>query len=351
MTIIKALLVLAIGLSGCASSGEPVGEGGQPGAGGAGDGDGGATSSGSFQAGGGTVCHEWQIESYLPGPDATLGTADDVLSGFRTVQEVDDYNVITRSVQLSSAGQDGVWSTADDVIDAETRTVPGEAADTVYEVSYNAPGPDGVWGTDDGVIVAASWAKLDASGRPIDRRALSAAGDDGQWLTADDPIDRRYTYSYGDGETAPRLLDLQSVSPGDDMVWGNDDDPVAIATHRYNSWGKFCHEAGPDGAWGTADDVIDSRYDDKRDWQGYKQYLTMFDAGPDLEHFTADDLQTGLAKSKCLGDAIDAMLMGDAGPDHIWDTSDDNLLARVRITGCANPCDSATPVSPVEPPE
>jgi hypothetical protein len=287
----------------------------------------------------------------VPGPDAKLGTADDVLSGARAVQEVDDFNVITRTVHFSSAGPDAVWDTPDDVVAGEMRTVPGADPDTVYQVSYDAPGSDGVWGNDDGHIVAASWARLDASGRPIDQRVLNGPGNDGQWLTGDEPISRRHTYSYGDGETSPKLLDLESVSPGDDMAWGTPDDPAAIATHRYNTWGKFCHEAGNDAVWGTDDDVIDHRYDDKRDWQGYKQYLTLFDAGPDGQHFTADDLQTGLAKSKCLDDAIDAMLMGDAGIDQIWDTSDDNMLARVRITGCANPCDAATPVSPVEPPK
>jgi hypothetical protein len=343
----SALLLVGAALCACAAENRheeedgAVSSGADGGAGGGGDVDVGAA---------GPACHRWQLEGYTPGPDGRLGSSDDVLAGSRSVQEVNDANVIIRETAFESAGPDGVWDTPDDVILADTRLVDAGGGE-VYFVSYDSPGGDGVWGNDDDTIAAAHWAKLDAMGRQQEDRTLYGAGTDGAWLTPDDPIGRRHTYSYGDGQQAPKLVDLEFVSPGPDGTWATDDDPVAIATRRFAEWGTFSIAPGADGVWATEDDVLDGRYEDKHDWQGWLQYVPLFGAGPDGAFFTADDEILGVGASRCEADAIDSRLMQMPGNDGQWGTDDDELAARMRITGCDDPCAAPTPSSPVEPPK
>lgn len=344
----RAWPLLSVLLCACAAGGsDPEETAGSEGGGGNGTstGTGGSTIG---VGGGGPVCDRWSLRAYEPGPDGVLGNADDVLGEARSVQLVDAANQITRETQYTSAGPDGQWETPDDVIVSDLRTSPVDG-DAVWSISYDGPGPDGTWGNSDDHATAAFWAKRDASGKPIEERTSNGAGPDGVFATADDPVERRHTYSYADGQTLPKLVDLEFLGPGPDGAWGTADDPVAGATRRFDTWGTFAMDPGPNGVWADDDDMLSGRYEDRRDYKGYLQWLPAYGTGPDGAWFTPDDVITALAVSSCAGDSIDVRLIVAAGPDGAWETADDLVGTHLRVDGCPDICNAETPQSPTEP--
>ena len=66
-------------------------------------------------------------------------------------------------------------------------------------------------------------------------------------------------------------------------------------------------------------------------------------------YLTPDDPIQALATSKCLDTARDVRLASSPGLDQQWGTDDDDLQAHMRVTGCADPCGSDLPSSPLGP--
>src|SRR5580765_2623926 len=63
------------------------------------------------------LCGRYVLETYDPGPDARLGTSDDVLHPGREVQIATPFaqiSVVTRDTTYSGPGADATWDTSDD---------------------------------------------------------------------------------------------------------------------------------------------------------------------------------------------------------------------------------------------
>ena len=275
----------------------------------------------------GPACAQWTLQSFEPGPDGVLGTADDVLS---TKREVQSAGVEQDGVAARVTTYDGA------TIIQDSRVVPRSANDYDY-LTYDGPGPDAVWDTPDDHPSARMWGQGPV-GKPSSVESFSSAGPDAKWGTSDDVISLVTKYDYGDGTSKPYLREWQYSSPGNDGVWQTSDDLVGVLTNRYTGYGNFVDAPGADATWGTPDDVISSHYTDERNVNGRFQVLALFSG--------TSNIQTSLAVTTCEKGVFDARIFSSAGADGVWDTSDDVVQARLRVTGCT--CD-AMPGSPVAP--
>jgi hypothetical protein len=113
----------------------------------------------------------------------------------------------------------------------------------------------------------------------------------------------------------------------------------------------FSTGPGIDGVWGTDDDPANGRYEDKRNWMGFVQWLTSYWAGGDGTLFTPDDNIVAMGIVSCSNATRDARMTSYPGPDGAWGTADDVVQARVRVTGCDDICNSKEPTKPLEPPK
>lgn len=256
--------------------------------------------------------------SYVgPGPDGVFETSDDEI-GFTSTNEVDPETGVTLSVSYDGPGPDGEWFTTDDDVSGHNFT---ESSPTFFRhEEYTDPGPDGDWFTDDDVITFFVQVLTDLTSQL--RQLSSAPGADGEFGTPDD-----------DGTVV--LFDLNE--------WGD-------VTHftAYN-------DKGPDGVFFTADDVLSqerfhtfgdsgellridetSTFGDSHVVLEYDtnlsntSYVDIADPGPDGEYGTTDDVpnfyQTLVYDE--LGSLIEQDSYGDPGVDGDWFTEDDPLAGR-----------------------
>ena len=114
----------------------------------------------------------------------------------------------------------------------------------------------------------------------------------------------------------PRAADQDGAVPDGSSSCAN------AVTLRYSG-------PGPDGVWGTADDVIVQRDDYGYDALGQNVLLDWFTgAGPDGTWGTADDVETHRYHSIFQGGhQIARAEFGGPGPDNVWGTSDDRQLS------------------------
>jgi hypothetical protein len=259
----------------------------------------------------GGACGQYVTETYDPGPDGVLGTNDDVLRPGREVQ------IVTPYAQISVVTRDTTYA-AGDVIVRDVRVV-STSATTYDQLTFDGPGADGTWGTDDDHVAARS----SGTGPVITPSAVYdyvSPGPDNVWSTSDDVLSGWSKFVYGDGTSAPFLQQWQYTSAGTANL--------GIVTSRFTGWGMFSTGAGPDGTWGTKDDVTDGRYTDERNTNGRFQTLTMYGA---------NDVVISLGTITCDAGVYDGRIMSGAGV----------VQTRIRTTACGS-CDDL-PKSPVAP--
>jgi len=267
------------------------------------------------------LCGRYVLETYDPGPDGRLGTSDDVIHPGRDVQiatPLGQISVVTRDTMYSGPGADGVWDTDDDVVVRDQRIV-STSATTYDQMTYD--GNAQVTGRSSG------------EGSEITPSAVydyASPGTDGTWGTSDDVVSGWSKFVYGDGAATPFLQQWQYTSPGTSSL--------GIVTSRFTGWGMFSTAAGPDGTFGTKDDVITGRYTDDRNTNGRFQTLTSYGQG---------DTVASMGIVTCTAGVYDGRILSAPGPDGTWLTDDDVVQVRMRTTACGS-CDDL-PKSPVAP--
>lgn len=269
----------------------------------------------------GATCGQYVFETYDPGPDGLLGTSDDVVRPGREVQTVTPY------AQISVVTRDTTYG-ANDAIVRDVRIV-ATSTTTYDQLTFDGPGADGTWGTADDHVAGRS-SGIGPMITPSAVYEYLSPGPDNVWATSDDVVSRWSSYVYGDGTSTPFLQEWQYTSPGTANL--------GVVTSRFTGWGMFSTAAGPDGTWGTKDDVIYGRYTDERNTNGRFQFLTAYDP---------HDAVTSIATITCDAGVYDARIVNGPGPDAQWGTSDDVVQTRIRTTACGS-CDDL-PKSPVAP--
>lgn len=292
-------------------------------------------------------CDHWVRRVHTPGSDGILGTSDDGLNPEAFVQTVALDNTVTTDNTVSSPGPDGKWGTDDDVITVQERVIK-VGSNAVHIVRFKASGADGKWGTDDDVVESYRSGTIQ-NGRLAEVYTFSGFGLDGKWRTDDDVRAQRWIYTYGDDQSAPHLREDNFNGAGSDGQWATPDDQLAIVTSRWKDWGLFSTAPGPDGTWGTKDDVATSRYTDLHYADGWVQLLKSWQAGSDGKLFTPDDTMQSAATVTCKDGVFDARIRSAPGADGVWATDDDAVSSRWRIEGCPGSCDGPMPRSPLDP--
>lgn len=211
-------------------------------------------------------------EPPLQGTDGAWGTRDDRASRWdiRTESET-----MQCGVSHTDAGPDGLWD--------ETDCGNGTNDDTIVSVAWNrldeqgrviesctsvGPGDDGIWTTDDDI--------LDRDGETCSQQTwlddfryvrtfLEDVGPDGIPFSDDDTL--RLTYLYEVDEYGGNVFEARVEGPGDDETWFTTDDGFTVI----NRWtrDRFQQQTsrtivdgpGPDGVWLTEDDAV-SRHDE-----------------------------------------------------------------------------------------
>lgn len=174
---------------------------------------------------------------------------------------------------------------------------------------------------------------LDAGGRVRSTMRYDAPGPDGQWLTEDDHAAERFDIAR---TSVDLVADMREYDAGPDGALGTADDVVArLERHRFDSTGRETDVAiyigaGPDGRWATADDVPGS-YQTKG-WMGMSRIQLSFidspgadgvwrtgdDAGP-LWHAYAYDTRDRLVRET----------VRSTGADRFAGTNDDEIRSHV----------------------
>ena len=243
-------------------------------------------------------------------------------------------------------GEDGILQTADDVQDSWSLVHYNAEHDNVYSLVRGYPGPDGVHGTSDDEHLYERIMSHDGRGEVT--RDHNFFGDDMQVGTADDYALGKQVRVYDaqdrlvslcDGSTCTEWIHLVGeritlthISAGPDAQWLTSDDELDPTWHRniYNAVGVEARsevhalatdgtptpsastlqsytnvmltveglaanystftDPGADGIWDTADDVADTYSDIVYDADGMRVTRDDFDAGPDGQIGTTDDL-------------------------------------------------------------
>jgi hypothetical protein len=299
MRRLAAACVLFV-LAGCAAGGTPSSDAG--GTGGSADsstgtGAGGnptVTSVGSGAAAG--MCTHATYTYYGPGVDGIVGTNDDVATGSQDLDfapgpaDVGSQAHPTALLEKDAMGQPTLFEKW--VYDANGIR---------QTITQYAQGPDGQFDTPDDAVQSINQYKLDAAGLLKSDLFHGDAGLNGSWGDDDDTISASIYFLHDRGRL---VWALPGSATGPNGVWGDADD-LFLASERleYDDDGRltafdFSNIAGPDGAFGTDDDVIVSR--------------TQF---------------------PCRGDRVVMETYDDPGFDKQWGTSDDALTARVIESG------------------
>lgn len=211
-------------------------------------------------------------EPPLQGTDGAWGTRDDRASTWTIRTESETMEC---GVTHSDAGPDGLWD--------ETDCGNGANDDTIITVVWNRlddqgrviescisldSGEDGIWTTDDDV--------LDRDGATCSQRMwlddyrsvmtfVGDVGPDGIPFSEDDTV--RLTYLSEVDEYGGQVFEARVEGPGDDETWFTSDDGFS----GINRWTRdrfrqpttrtAINGPGPDGVWLTEDDAV-SRYDE-----------------------------------------------------------------------------------------
>jgi len=259
------------------------------------------------------------------GPDATWGTADDVLFGSYATDTYRNDGQLASEASFS-AGTDGAWHTADDVsTPVKTRTfLPNGALST--ETIISATDPDG-GNLDSETYTTYSY---DADGTRKTAVTATGKGADGVWGTADDVIGWGITYTYDDlGRLEKRQY---ASSPGADGLWGTADDVTyEHAQYFYLASGRldrveFYDRGSHSGTPGAPDNVLSSvgtcSYDAANNLVQYKYGAPGVDnGGYTLTTYDAHNNRLTLK------------LYDSAGADGILGTADDRLAGwRTYVT-------------------
>lgn len=145
---------------------------------------------------------------------------------------------------------------------------------------------------------------------------LTSPGGDGAWLTADDVIGY-----YTDHPSQTRQAQIDD--PGQDGIWFTADDLVtyyyeydAIPMLSTRRWMYL--EPGADGVWFTSDDPVASHTESERNARGDLTRTESYDINNKLVHVWVYTYDSN-------GNNVKQVSYRDAGPDGIWQTSDDEV--------------------------
>lgn len=191
-------------------------------------------------------------ESFQPGPDEKMLTADDVM----TARNLYDHSV-TREERITSfdAGTDSILGTTDDVPSACTRTVRNTAERFLSDTTAS-PGTDALCFTSDDIVTYEGSFTYNAAGQRSSSRYTYTYEDDFDPETAEQGGGSD-TYAYlpnGD------LKEIVSFDAGPDFVPETSDDYVA--NYTLSSQAGLVEEyfgAGPDRIRNTSDDFLLSK--------------------------------------------------------------------------------------------
>lgn len=177
-----------------------------------------------------TSAEEWTLapdgsrlldaRGYTPGADGVPFTSDDVTTFRRTAT----WNATTgQLVEYSSAGPDGVWMTADDVVNhVWSYTLDGRGR--LATVLLMSKGPDGVWLTPDDAPTFATQCTSRSDGVDTGQDQFDAPGPDGRWLTSDDHRRLYIVYASEPSGATSGFTAFDAV--GADGQWRTPDDHV-----------------------------------------------------------------------------------------------------------------------------
>lgn len=253
-----------------------------------------------------------QILFTAPGPDGQWFTNDDFIQVFIEKQVLEDETYLT--VNYDDAGPDGELFTADDVISGYSTNQPLPGG--FHLVSYDDPGPDAGWFTEDDVWLLSL--KRYREGLMLYTLSSSDEGPDGELGTLDDPggltvtdlnaFGTAYYSRFLDfGPDGEYLTEDDVVQASDEWTLGDLGEQLShagfdaagvqdsLSLYEYSEDGiriaeQYSFDPGPDGVFGTADDVIAARTETQLDERGSRIQTTYFDdPGPDGTWYTEDD--------------------------------------------------------------
>lgn len=277
------------------------------------------------------------------GADEEPATADDVLTSYKAF-EYDEKGHLTRNWEAAGSGSDGVWQTADDVLNRDVRyryTYDSEDRLTESYRSFDA-GADGVfWTADDSYAgIYREIHTINGSGELETLRISSRdAGSDNLPLTSDDPYTWVDFFRY---DTSGNLvLSVRYSSPGGDSDWEtvSDNRVQNFQTFEYDSQGREYRSVqlspGPDGLAETADDTVGRYTQTLWDAEGREtQRVRWVGAGADGDWFTSDDVADTLngtyhvstydAEGRRIQSLRTTSEKVAQGPDGIFGTADDD---------------------------
>ncbi len=231
---------------------------------------------------------------------------------------------------FDSAGLDGEFGTADDVLD---RVFDVELADSVETRTNVRVGADGVLGTSDDTTLVREQVTFDAQGRLLNGIASNGAGTDGQWFTADDVSLFFFDVARDPGDGQITEIRYFAGAGPDQVLFTPDDLVGGYERRQYNGDRRLVAVTlyelpGLDDVWFTADDVVFRR--EVWNWNSrglLSQRYVFVGPGPDLTWETGvngDDIGT-LRRFGYSGNDINSRqtINESYGDDGEWNTQDD----------------------------
>ena len=195
------------------------------------------------------------------GPDNMWCTSDDVPSN--TTRYTYEGTKRTGFVYDTDPGADNTWHTTDDQC-AVYYDFEYDAQGRKTREIYRNCGADGFTHSADDTYNYYYQYDYDANGYVTSTTYFIGPGADTQWLTGDDQ--RSYVDTYRRDPDGQLTETLRSTGAGADLILGNADDSGGPRTVQTYNAQKLVQDItvyyipGPDGLWGTDDDVI-SYYD------------------------------------------------------------------------------------------
>lgn len=233
------------------------------------------------------------------GKDGLPFTADDQLGcslGYQ-IAIIDGQGNRGQIITYKGFGADGLWFTADDVVNNYTLVSSALSGQQTISTLYNQPGSDGFWFTEDDVVSQHIQTQLDSSYLPRYGAIYNARGTDGVWFTADDQVLSWIYYGY-DNEDQLAILATHS-NKGLDGQWFTADDTATGLVNLKDAAGNTIisttisgnNAMGADGIWLTGDETLYSYNYAEYDSNNYQtRSAIMNNKGADNAWFTADDL-------------------------------------------------------------
>jgi hypothetical protein len=232
-----------------------------------------------------------------------------------------------RAITYGRSGPDGVWYTADDLIQMyEDRDWSHGRRRVIY---YSGPGPDMIWQTpDDAINTFLGYYEVTATPEGLEAVSTHYAslGPDGAAFTSDDVVRERSVSTW----TASSGRRVTYSSAGPDATWGTSDDVIgSVFDSVRDSLGRVTavvrRTAGPDGVWLTSDDGTSGAWGTTFDAKGLDaKDVYVVSPGPDGAWLTDDDVPLWYSISVNVASGAEAKRsFYGAGPDGVWFTSDD----------------------------